>query len=535
MMHNLLRWLRVGLGRREAGSIAVIFAFLLVPLLLGVYLAIDIGFYVRAQTRLNVAADAAAMAAVRAATLGPQTGVSTTSGATALGNQAGAQWFSAQLGTLNNATIPASSITVNTTYNPSPSKFSATVSYSGTVQTFFGGFIGHPNFGVSGTSTAVVSNSYVEVILMLDDSPSMLIGSTPADIKAMERATPCSTQAANENQDMNAIYAWVYTSGVGYNRNGSPPDTPPPTNSVNGICDPRYTGDKAACPYAPGLPNISTSNPWYCTNGGGTPATVNGKTVYVAGAPCAFACHDRADNKDYLGLARSLSPTVTLRLDVVRAAAVNVATMLSNRQAFSGQFTMGAWLFSNGDPRYSGLSQVYPSSGEAGSDFSAAKTAIQNTINTQPVTFDANQTNFPASIQGMANSLTPSGDGSAPNKAIKNLFIVTDGMENYTSFGPMTDASNETLCKTYWDNGYRVYVLYTPYLPLPQKQYLNSIMQYAEPKPNSSSTDSANVTALKACARKPGNFFVASDPTAINDAMQAMTADALNTPGRLTQ
>ena len=76
--------------------------------------------------------------------------------------------------------------------------------------------------------------------------------------------------------------------------------------------------------------------------------------------------------------------------------------------------------------------------------------------------------------------------------------------------GPMTSATNEQLCTQFWNKGFNVFVLYTPYLPLPNPFYLSSDKQYVEPTQSSPA-----LAALQACARYPANFFQASDPVAI--------------------
>ncbi|WP_428375571.1 hypothetical protein [Lichenicoccus sp.] len=90
------------------------------------------------------------------------------------------------------------------TYNPSPSSFTALATYAGTVTVPFLGPLNLGTWPISGTATAVISNSYVEVLMLLDTSSSMLIGATTTDIVGLERATPCSTQSANEAQPMSA-------------------------------------------------------------------------------------------------------------------------------------------------------------------------------------------------------------------------------------------------------------------------------------------------------------------------------------------
>lgn len=518
---TLLAW-----SRDDRAVVAMMFGICAVPLMLIIGLAIDYGFYQRAVTQLNIAADAAAMQAVRVASQAYGGGSQTIPQIIQTGQTAGQQWFAAQAGVLNNASVPAGNIKVIVNYTTAPSQFTAAVTYNGTVTPFFGALAGVKTFPISGSANAVIGNSYVEVAMLLDDSGSMLIGSTPADIVAMEKATPCSTAANVENNPMDGVYAWLYTNNYGYNYNN---DQPPPGNAINGNCDPLYDGDASQCIYPANIPNVSSNNTWFCTNKGGKVQIYNGSTYYLAQAPCGFACHDRTDGNDYFALIRGLSPKVTLRFDVVQTAAINVIATLKKQAAIPNQFSVALTTFHNQ------TTQVYPTSGEAGTDMDAASTAAGQMAANQPVTTIPTDTYFSVAVNSMSQQLTAAGNGQTPSTPLKNIFIVTDGMENSQTKGPMTTTTNEAICKKFWDLGITVYVLYTPYTPLVHNQYLYQLMGFVEPSKNNPDVDPPNIAALKACARYPGNFFVASDPAAINNAMQAMLASALNSPGRVTQ
>nr|WP_321983204.1 pilus assembly protein TadG-related protein [uncultured Lichenicoccus sp.] len=512
-----MRGLRLKRGQNR-GSVAVIAALALLPMTMIVGLAIDYSIYNQMRAQANLAIDAAAMHAVHAASIAYGNGNVSTTALQRAGVLAGQAWFAAQLGTTVHGNASA---TVTVTYTPSPSTFTALATYTGSVSVPFLGPLDLGTWPISGTATAVISNSYVEVLMLLDNSSSMLIGATTADIVALEQATPCSTQGANEGQAMSA-YSWIYSpTSYGY---GSGNVVPPATG--NGNCDPAYDGAAAACTYPASFPLISTINPASCTNGGGSPATINGKLyTHAPNAPCAFACHNDAGNNDYYGLARSLTPAISLRLDVVQQAAAQVVTTLRTRQQAPGQFLVGIYQFN------STMQPLYPAAGtgEAGSDLAAALTTVQNVpANLAP---NGGNTNFPLAADTLNADVVAAGDGSTAALARKNLFIVTDGMQDTPGsrvMGPMTSAGNEQLCTQFWNKGFNVFVLYTPYLPLPNPFYLSNDRQYVEPRQSS-----PVLAALQACARYPSNFFQASDPKAILSAMQTMLSQALNTAARV--
>jgi Flp pilus assembly protein TadG len=506
-------------SRDRRGVVAILFALALLPIVLIVALAIDFSFFIEARSQLNLAADAAAMHAVRVASQAFSNGASTLAQAEAAGTTAGQQWFSAQLGTITTASVPNQNVIVNVTYEASPPGFVASVAYSGSVATHLGHFL-KPTWTVNGNSSSIVSSAYLEVLMLIDNSSSMLIGATDADINTLQNATPCSTQAGNLNnlgagQPMqwsgtSANYSWIYngtTTGYGQGL------TAPKLSPQNGACDGRFDGT-ANCTYPPKLPGIVNG---MCSNSNGG---VNG----VPQAPCALACHVDPGGNDYYGLARNLG--VTLRLDVIHQAAAEVIQAMQTYEEVQGQYAVGVYEFN------STLQQQYPQpgTGEASTDLAMALTTVQ-TLN-PPVTGNVPQTYFATTANALAASVTPAGDGSTVTAPLKNIIIVTDGIEddqlNGRTMGPITNAGNETICRKFKDLGFTVFVLYTSYLPVPNEFYLGNIKPIVEPTNNSAVTQ-----ALAACASAPEDFFQASNTADIKTAMQNILKAAINGPGRV--
>jgi hypothetical protein len=156
------------------------------------------------------------------------------------------------------------------------------------------------------------------------------------------------------------------------------------------------------------------------------------------------------------------------------------------------------------------------------------------------------------------------GDGSTQAKAIKNLFIVTDGVNDSTYLGlqvvgPM-DQTIASPCQALKNQGITIYVLYTPYYPVPVPTYadqqnaspigaypsgvtLQSFATETDPSnfPNYNSAsyatgDTPLTAALRACATDHQNgFYTATNSADITAAMQKMLASALNAAARATQ
>jgi hypothetical protein len=603
-------------------------------MLIMIGLAVNYGMYAEAQSQLDMAADAAAMHAARvAAQLLQQNDPACES----KGEAAGMAWFTAQQGFVPQAkNIILPTITVSCATNAT--SVTATVNYNGLILASFGNLVpanwpGKPNWKIVGAATAVISNpTYVEVLMLLDNSSSMMIGASEADIAAMEQLTPCSAQAAHEGQTIDSNYSWAYApiggvyttitygpplsalsaTSAPYNKNikvpygygtfvypaladNSPQQTPdiiPPLSpnatggSAIGNCDVNFTGPSSECAY-PGYilnPAISAANgvstAGQCLNGQGGDGSIlyaalkNGSTYTTytppatykittiadtPQAPCAFACHNKTDGSDYWGLAKAATnPPITLRYDVLQDAAANVISKMSVSPSVS-RLSVGVYQFNaphtaNAQP--SGMNQVYPApvpkqafaTTEAGAVTAQAETLTQTVL--PPVTDDNPDTNFENAMALLTSFVGPSGAGNYPAAPKKNLFIVTDGMDDYypnppSQAGRTQQAISPEACEQLKTpvgqftpithlpgRGFTVYVLYTQYYPLANPYYLSNdkaVVEGASPVANMTKIE----YAMSQCASSPENFYEASDKASINTALQAMLAAALGSAGRL--
>jgi hypothetical protein len=578
---------RARVGRKA--SVSVLFATSFVTLLMMVGLAVDYSFYNEAETQLGLAADSAAMHAVRIAVQAVQ---QQQSNYAAQGQAAGSAWFYAQAGSVPQLKLlnPPS---VQVYFNTSNNLLTATVSYTGVVVTHFGAlFPGHwqnwPNWGIAGNATAVISaETYIEFDFLADNSSSMLIASTAAGIAAMDNLTPCSTQSATAYQTIDSAYSWVYNPTTLYggpNNNSSQrpanaqssttyipygygvfsySNTSRGTTNVNevlpttspqvGSCDPNFTGPTSGtgnqCPYVPAKNNIIHTNGYgQCANANNVP-TGGGPGNYVDShgalqtngtnvpqAPCAFACHYAAVangqtySNDYYGLARQNN--VQLRFDVVQSSMETVIQSLINflpNSPVPAPFKVGVYSFnSTFGSIYTPPNSVTTASAET-AELNAALAAVTNY--TTPVVANSADTNFPLAMTSLQSILTAAGNGSTAGTARKNLFIVTDGMQDYIdgNGNRQESAIDPSQCTAIKNLGFTIYVLYTQYQPLPNNYYLGTIKQYAEP-----AGSSAISTALQACATSSATYFQASSATDIANAMQQMLVIALRSAGRLS-
>ena len=176
------------LGDRR-GNIAVIFALTMVPTIYLLGMALDYTQALRKQGQLNAAADAAAIAAVRPAML-MQTDDVAQSTATAI--------FGSTANSLPGlSSVPTPAITITDT----GLQRTVTVSYSARSINNFPALLGSPSWPIGGSSTAQASSApNMNFYLLLDDSPSMGIGATLADINKLITATASATATAPAKQ-----------------------------------------------------------------------------------------------------------------------------------------------------------------------------------------------------------------------------------------------------------------------------------------------------------------------------------------------
>jgi hypothetical protein len=591
----------------------MIFALSLVPLLLLVALSIDYAFYIQSRSQAALAADAAATHAVRAADAAytyelsvkdPNASID----AQTAGQAIGEDWFAATLGTMPRATITGGP-TVKITQNANGSAgFTATVSFAGTYPPFFAYLFNNLPWHINGASQAESAYQYVEILMLLDNSSSMLIA-TSASITQMEELTVCPSSGIASNFDGNS-WAGAYYQNASPDAAGlKPTDVPEtpgailhynPTTNAHAYIGTQESGTGYG--YAQGSCNTG----WQGT--GGSPY-----------APCAFACHtttspletpnfnskgnvsgyttNSAYTDDYYGLARQAG--IILRLDDVQSAAAQVITAMQTNQQAVGQFSVGVYEF-NDDviPIWPAAANGQKQASEASTDLADASTAIQDAAIPLQANASIGNSDFPTSINDMisgkysngqqyrANAagttspkLTPSGAGVTATTPEKDVFIVTDGMDDSSSsgnrvLGEMTGFDAESggptgttpaLCgKMKTSLGYTVYVLYIDYDPLGNQWYQETSQKatpygaqdypalqndptkyYAEsttvsvgspPDANSSlSTVSPDEAALIGCASSPSDFFEATNDSQIGTAMSAMLHAALTSTIQLTQ
>jgi Flp pilus assembly protein TadG len=199
--------------RDQRGNIVTIFALTVVPLMAGVGAAVDYGRADQIRTRLQLAIDTASVGSV--AKNSPAfiaAGSMTSDGpipagvtdATSLfnGNVAGQTGY-----TLNNLTVAVS--------KTSGSVISS-LQFTATIPTTFMNALGQSSVTVTGKSTsAATMPQYIDFYLLLDNSPSMGVAATPADVNLMVSNTSDSCAfACHDVSNSNNYYNLAQKLGV---------------------------------------------------------------------------------------------------------------------------------------------------------------------------------------------------------------------------------------------------------------------------------------------------------------------------------
>lgn len=535
--------------RCRRASVSIVFAISSVAVLGIAGLAIDYAVWNQARSQMSLAATVAALDAAKVASASILAGNAQATAISA-GQAAGRQWFTAESGAPyeTNQITPTALVTIN------GGTTTATVSFTAKVRSVFGGLLfGITSYNNTGTASATISSSpYVNIDFMVDNSSSMLIGANDSDMLTMMEYSACYiTQAVTQASTGGAFNGYGNSFG-GQTYNGTipypiPNSSPPWDASVTASAMASQNNQDLFTPAPTCKGQLPTISNGYNTAG----QKVNGPGgYYLAGQPCAFACHDGGAaagfGNDLFALARTKG--VTLRYDVVKAALNAVIAQMQADDTALRNLKTGIYTFN-----YS-LTPVYPGPGgaEAGDSWTSAIAAVgtkptgggQIEPGYQPDDFSGgasashSDTDFPDSMNSLASILTAAGDGSTAATPRKVLILLTDGLQDYnsnTQLGPF----DTTKCDLFKGLGYTIFVLYTPYNPLMHVAYLNLLKTTGGltlPYVVEQTGAGTDQRALQQCASDPNNdFIVASNTASITAALNKFLLAAINAPARLTQ
>lgn len=205
------------LRQDRAGNFGMLTALLLVPLAGVAGMAIDYTDAMQVRSKLIDTSNAAALAALTMTSPGMQAISSMmTDGENAIADNDAKTFFRGQTTVQTGYTLKS----VDAKVVKSGNQVTATVSFNATVPTTLSGVMGWKTVPVSGQATAVVTlATYRDFYLLLDNTPSMGVGATTADINTMVTHTPDQCAFAchvvnNGIDDPNSYYNLAKRLGV---------------------------------------------------------------------------------------------------------------------------------------------------------------------------------------------------------------------------------------------------------------------------------------------------------------------------------
>jgi Flp pilus assembly protein TadG len=201
MMTNARRLLQ-----DRSATVASTFAFAMIPAFYLVGVGIDYTKAAQRQAQLNAIADAAALAAVTPAAMAQGDAQSVAAAQSMFNSQA--------------ATIPGISYDpagLSVTVQDAGLKRTVAVTYKAASRTVFAGLLGQTQIALSGLSQATTQvPPNIDFYLLLDNSPSMAVAATTADINTMVANTPdkCAFACHESDTSPNDYYGLARKLGV---------------------------------------------------------------------------------------------------------------------------------------------------------------------------------------------------------------------------------------------------------------------------------------------------------------------------------
>ncbi|MDO9418948.1 TadE/TadG family type IV pilus assembly protein [Pararhizobium sp.] len=192
-------------------------ALLMVPMLGSAGMIVDFSRAMQIRSDMQNAADMAALGAISEKSAGVLAAMTqAANGAVVLSEKDALQLFNGQIG----SSVPDFPITVTISVTKTNASLKASVAYSTSIPTTFLRVIGKETIAISGKAEAAFETaSFQDFYVLLDNTPSMGVGATPADVKKMVANTPDACAFAchivkNGVEDKNSYYNLAKKLGV---------------------------------------------------------------------------------------------------------------------------------------------------------------------------------------------------------------------------------------------------------------------------------------------------------------------------------
>jgi Flp pilus assembly protein TadG len=444
--------------------------------------AIDYGYALNINQRLNEAADTAVLSAIS-----PAIAQGAGSYALAYANGAAPMYnvaintFKTNTSSLPLVVTPIVAITSNVS-STNVTTYTATLTYSTSVPTFFAGLVGLPSIPISGHSQATTTPlTYIRYYILIDISQSMGIGATATDMQNLY------TRIANNGQGTGGEPGCVFGCHV--------------AESTQAASNEAYAHNTVA----------------YSKTGSWTTAT------------------GQQDTGGY----------ITLRIDSANTAVDSIIqTAIADENSTSPNISIGLYTMSSYPTAT--ITPIFPANQtnptvnkwQATTNLTAyTNVAVDLGVN---VASGQGDSDLPSQISNFAANLPAQGTGASASSPLNYVFLVTDGLVDIASSactsGHCTGPLPSSPYCTQLQQKATVGVIYTTYLPIYvynnsaygyETNYNELVLPYISPTNQISSN-------LQACATSSNYYFEAADGPTLISAMQSLFATSLQTV-RLTQ
>ena len=214
MMFDRLSRALKALWTAKAGNVAITFGLAVVPVIGMAGAAVDYSRASRIKAILMAAADAASVGSIARSSIGYATAAAMPAdGPVPLGQVNAINIFNGAINGKTGFTLASLSATVTKTN----SQLTSTVEFTATIPTVLMEVLGWNALTVSGSSSAANGTpAFIDFYLLLDNTPSMGVGATPADVATMVSNTPdqCAFACHDKSAEPNDYYSLAKRLGV---------------------------------------------------------------------------------------------------------------------------------------------------------------------------------------------------------------------------------------------------------------------------------------------------------------------------------
>jgi hypothetical protein len=254
-------------------------------------------------------------------------------------------------------------------------------------------------------------------------------------------------------------------------------------------------------------------------------------SLYTALPPVTSCPTDGTDN------------CIQLRLDAVGYAVSQLFVTANNIEKVANQFRVGLYPFIRTlDSTYFPLTSNIAS----GAPINNAATNLATLLDTnQDANLGSGGTHIDTALTSLNTLITSVGDGSASNKTLPYVFLITDGAQDNqvkgVPNGAWSGSNHDTVidpvvvCKPLKDRGIKISVLYIPFVPI---NPVNA--SFANDEDDFANNNIPNIPAslgappsVSGCASPPdaagSYYYVASSPQEITKSLNAMFNHAVQT------